>query len=477
MDGPADRMSAPPFGLAFAGRAAAEAEAVRPASASLVADRARSLRWDRARTVLVEGDNLEVLKLLVPAYGGRVQAIYIDPPYNRGGDFVYRDDWSAPKGRRARKGSAPGARHTPWLAMMLPRLQLAHALLREDGVVFVSIDDNEVHHLRLLLDEVFGSENFIAQIVVVSNRGGRDYLRVAITHEYVVCYGRSASARIRELPRPDDALPLMDARGAFELRELRNRNPRFGPHNRPNLFYPIWFDPRVVDEHGCHPVSLVAGRGLVAVEPRNKVGEGSVWRWGKPKVAAAIVGGDPRASEVVARGRRDGGTNVYEKHRKQTTKPRALWDDAAMRSEQGSIELRARLGAALFDHPKPIELVRRCVEIGSDRDGIVLDFFAGSGTTAEAVRAQNLRDGGTRRCVLVQRPEPTPPTSAARKAGCEHVADIARARLVAALADDPEAGLRVFRCVDEAPRGAAARWASALAAGVALDGDPGDSRR
>ena len=476
MDGPADHVSAPSFGLAFPGRAQAEADAVRPSTASLLADTARSLRWDRASTVLVEGDNLEVMKLLVPAYGGRVQTIYIDPPYNRGGDFVYRDDWSAPpvrakKGRGAKKVADPGRRHAPWLAMMLPRLQLAHTLLREDGVVFVSIDDHEVHHLRLLLDEVFGRDNFIAQIVVVSNRGGRDYLRVAITHEYVVCYGRSASARIRELPRPDDALPLTDARGAYELRELRNRNPRFGPHNRPNLFYPIWFDPRVTDEQGCHPVALVGARGLVAVEPRNKVGGGSVWRWGQPKVAAAIVAGDPGASEVVARGRRDGGTNIYEKHRKQTTKPRALWDDATMRSEQGSIELRARLGAALFDHPKPIELVRRCIEIGSDRDGIVLDFFAGSGTTAEAVRVQNERDGGARRCVLVQRPEPTPADSAARKAGCDHVAEIARRRLVTLCGDDPTAGVRVFRCVDESPRGAAARWTNALAAGVPLDGD------
>ncbi|HET6583726.1 MAG TPA: site-specific DNA-methyltransferase [Nannocystaceae bacterium] len=472
MDGPADRMTREWFGLAFPGRAEAEAEAVRPPTVGIVADRGRSLRWDRARDVLVEGDNLDALKLLVPAYGGAVQTIYIDPPYNRGGDFVYRDDWSTGKGRGAKTREDAGRRHAPWLAMMLPRLQLAHALLRADGVVFVSIDDNEVHHLRLLLDEVFGRDNFIAQIVVVSNRGGRDYLRVAITHEYVVCYGRSPSARIRELPRPGDALPLVDGRGAYELRELRNRNPRFGPHNRPNLFYPIWFDPRITDAHGCHPVSLVAGRGLVAIEPRNKLGEGSVWRWGKPKLAAAIVAGDPDASEVVARGRRGGGTNVYEKHRKQTTKPRALWDDPAMRSEQGSIELRARLGAALFDHPKPIDLVRRCIEIGCDPDGLVLDFFAGSGTTLEAVHAQNRRDGGTRRCVLVQRPEPTPENSAARKAGLAHVAEIARMRIVAALASAGDAGLRVFRCVDPPPRGAAARWSSALASGVRLDGDP-----
>lgn len=422
-------MSAPEFGLAFPGRAAALAAAVAPAAGRLRV--ARRVRTPAA--TLVEGDNLEVLKLLPAQLGGAVDMIYIDPPYNRGRDFVYRGVYSADArswGTRGGKSpeQAAARRSAPWLAMMLPRLVLARALLGDGGVIFVSIDDAEVHHLRMLLDEVFGRERFVAQIVVVSNRGGRDYLPVAVTHEYVLCYARGDSPRVAELPRSAE-LPLRDALGPYELRELRNRNPRFTPANRPNLDYPIWFDPSVTDAAGCHPVALRARRGTIAVSPRNRAGAGSVWRWGKPKVEGAIVPGDPVASTVVAKRRRDGGYNIYEKCRKQTTKARALWDDPALRSEQGSIELRAALGAAVFDHPKPIELVRRCVELGCGPQGTVLDFFAGSGTTALAVAEQNRQDGGARRCVLVQWPEPTPAASLARRAGLADVAAIAAARL------------------------------------------------
>jgi adenine-specific DNA-methyltransferase len=415
------------FGLAFPGRDAALDAATAPPRGILRLHR----RAPGAAVTLVEGDNLEVLKLLRDELAGKVHAIYIDPPYNRGRDFVYRGIYSAParsKGTVRGPEHAAARRSAPWLAMMLPRLLLARDLLADGGVLFASIDDAEVHHLRMLLDEVFGRERFVAQIVVVSNRGGRDYLPIAVTHEYVLCYGRGDDPRIAELPKAD-ALPLRDTVGPYELRELRNRNPRFTPANRPNLEYPIWVDPATSDDAGCHPVALVRSAGAIEVLPRNRVGAGSVWRWGRDKLRAAVVPGDPGASGVVAKRRRDGGYNVYEKCRKQTTKARALWDDRSLRSEQGSIELRAALGAALFDHPKPIELVRRCVELGCPPGGTVLDFFAGSGTTALAVAEQNRRDAGGRRCVLVQWPEATPVASAAHRAGLTDVAAIAAARL------------------------------------------------
>jgi len=422
-------MSTVEFGLAFPGRDDAIALGLAPPAGAL-----HSVRRARgAKVTLVEGDNLDVLKLLHAEHAGTVDAIYIDPPYNRGRDFVYRGVYSADakswgRGRRADPQQAAARRSAPWLAMMLPRLMAARALLRDTGVLFASIDDAEVHHLRMLLDEVFGRERFVAQIIVVSNRGGRDYLPLAVTHEYVLCYAAGDKPRIAELPKAN-ALPLGDASGPYELRELRNRNPRFTPENRPNLDYPIWVDATRTDEADCHPVALRRKAGAIEVNPRNRTGGGSVWRWGKDKLAAAIVAGDRAASEVVAKQRRDGGYNIYEKCRKQTTKARALWDDTALRSEQGSIELRAALGAALFDHPKPIELVRRCVELGCDKDGLVLDFFAGSGTTALAVAEQNRRDGGTRRCLLVQWPEPIPASSAAARAGMVAVSDIAAARI------------------------------------------------
>lgn len=430
-------MSAEAFGFMFPGRERALAMARAPASGHLVSVGRRKAA---AQTTLVVGDNLEVLKCLAP-HVGTVDAIYIDPPYNRGRDFVYRGIYSATakawaSGTRERTGDrgldAAARRSAPWLEMMLPRLLAARELLADTGVLFASIDDAEVHHLRMLLDEVFGRERFVAQIIVVSNRGGRDYLPIAVTHEYVLCYAKGDTPWVAEVAKPE-ALPLADDRGPFELRELRNRNPRFTPANRPNLAYSIWADPQRTDAHGCHPVALRGGKGRIEIVPRNRVGAGSVWRWGQPKVEAALVAGDSTASEVVAKRRADGGYNVYEKSRKQTTKARALWDDPLLRSERGSIELRAELGAALFDHPKPIELVRRCVALGCPPGGTMLDFFAGSGTTGLAVAAQNQLDGGTRRCFLVQWPEPTPASSAAGQAGLGDVAAIARKRLQQAL--------------------------------------------
>jgi adenine-specific DNA-methyltransferase len=445
------------FGLDFAGKADAQRAVHLESHSCLFADSAASVRFDEAAHVFIEGDNLEVLRRLAAPYHHRVQTIYIDPPYNTGHDFVYRDRWEERAADYLRRSgqvdergtplvanpATQGRHHSAWLAMMYPRLALGRELLRDDGLLFVSIDDHEVHRLRMLLDEIFGEECFIAQIVVVSNRGGRDYLRIATGHEYILVYGATANTPVRELPNPAAKLPHRDERGAFALRDLRNRNPKFHPGNRPNLFYPIHVSPQLVDDEGLCPVCPDPRPGYEAtVEPRNRLGEGSVWRWGRKKLVEQIVHDDPGASQVVARRKRDGTFGIYEKHRKTTSKPRALWDDSTMRSEAGTIALRARLGAALFDHPKPVELVRQCLRLGTDRDAIVMDFFAGSGTTAEAVLAQNRADGGHRKFVLVQLAEPLPQEAPARGLGHETVADIARARIRASLADGE--GVRCF---------------------------------
>ncbi|MEM6296544.1 MAG: DNA methyltransferase, partial [Myxococcota bacterium] len=214
-----------------------------------------------------------------------------------------------------------------------------------------------------------------------------------------------------------------DAVGPYVLRELRNRNPKFHPGNRPNLFYPVYVDPSRDDGRGGLAVSLSPRPGYeVQVEPRNRAGDGSVWRWGRPKLKAALVEDDPVRSQVVAKQRRDGGFNVYEKHRKDTAKAKGLWDASAMRTEQGTLDLRAALGRPVFDHPKPVALVQRCVQLGSDPDGIVLDAFAGSGTTAAAVAAANEADAGARACLLAQWPAPV------GIEGYETICDVTRAR-------------------------------------------------
>lgn len=471
------------FGLRYAGKAQASARAYGEPATRLRTDAAGSIDFDAARDVLIEGDNLEALLLLRSAYAGSVQCIYIDPPYNTGHDFVYRDRFAEGAGaylRRSGQADDEGAAlvanpeshgrfHSSWLAMMEPRLRVAHGLLRDDGLLFVSIDDHEVHHLRVLLDEIFGPECFVAQVVVVSNRGGRDYLRIATTHEYVLCYGRSPDAPVRSLPRNGPAAPHEDRRGRYELRELRNRNPRFSPANRPNLAYPIWVDVAAADAEGLCPVALEPVEGGARVEPHNRTGAGSVWRWGQPKLREAIVAGDPARSEVVARRRRDGVFNIYEKYRATTTKARSVWDEAELRSEQGTRTLREHLGVAAFDHPKPVALVQRCLQLGTDRDGLVLDFFAGSGTTAEAVMQLDAADGGSRRCVLVQLPEPLPDDAPGRELGAETIADVTRLRFAAARSD--ARGLRCFVLESLAAtlEGAPDPWAVALAAGLPLD--------
>lgn len=476
------------FGLRYAGKADAARLAHDEPTARLRCDAAACTHFETARDVLVAGDNLDALKLLRPAYAGTVQCIYIDPPYNTGHDFVYRDRFAEDAAeylRRSGQLDDEGARlcanpeshgryHSHWLAMMEPRLRVAHELLRDDGLLFASIDDHEVHHLRVLLDEIFGPECFVAQVVVVSNRGGRDYLRIATTHEYVLCYGKAPDAPVRPLVRPEAAPRHVDGRGPFELRELRNRNPRFSPVNRPNLFYPVWVDAAAADAEGLCPVALQPMEGGQRVEPRNREGGGSVWRWGQPKLRAALVPGNPEASEVVARRRRDGGFNVYEKHRATTTKARSVWDEPELRSEQGTRTLREHLqqpaGATVFDHPKPVALVQRCLRLGTDREGLVLDFFAGSGTTAEAVAELDAEDGGQRRCVLVQLPEPLPEGAPGRALGAETIADLTRLRIAAAA---PARGLRCFgleprQGAEQGLRDGSDPWGIALAAGLPL---------
>lgn len=445
------------YGLRYAGQGQARRLALAEPDAAIAADGDRSLRFDAARDVLVEGDNLEAMALLCRGYAGVVDLAYLDPPYNTGNDFVYRDRFAESvdaylrrTGQRDDEGrrmvanpESSGRFHSTWLAMMEPRLRLVHRLLAEHGVIFVSIDDHEVAQLRLLLDDIFGADAFVAQIVVIGNRGGRDYLRIATTHEYLLVYGKRPDARIRELPRTSAAPRHADARGGYELRELRNRNPKFTPQNRPNLAYPVWVDPATTDAAGCHPVGCTAVEGGIEVRPLNSRGEGSVWRWGKPKLQAALVPGDPEASEVVARRRRDGGYNIYEKHRKTTTKARSVWDEPEVRSERGTQRLRELCGAALFDHPKPVELVQRCLRLGMGDAGLVLDPFAGAGTTADAVWRQNELDGGARRSLCIQLPEPLPADAEARRHGLDTVSDVTRARLLAAC--PASAGVRVFR--------------------------------
>lgn len=430
------------FGLFWPGKTQAIRAAQTPTTATLAPDRENSLNWDAAGNVVIEGDNLEVLKVLQKHYYGKIKMIYIDPPYNTGGDFVYPDDYADPigtylertgqsdtEGKLSTNTESDGRFHSNWLNMMYPRLKLARNLLSEDGVLAISIDDNELARLRMLGDEIFGEHNWQASVVTVANPGGRDYKEVAICHESLLIYTRTPGTKLNEISK-EVHFKLSDRKGGFELRELRNRNPKFHRENRPNLFFPFYVDPTSTTDDGYCEVSLEkSDRFTVEVFPRNSQGKDSCWRWGRPKASEHIVAGSAYESEVVARQKRDGGWNIYEKSRRSTTKVKSLWAETPMRTEDGTREVRALFGATVFDHPKPLALVRRCAEIATNPDSIVLDFFAGSGTTAHAVMQLNAEDGGNRRCISVQLPEPTDETSEARKAGYANIAEITRERI------------------------------------------------
>lgn len=388
-----------------------------------------------SQNIYISGDNIDALKHLLKSYAGKIQCIYIDPPYNTGGDgFVYKDNFKFSVDELsdrlsisdeeathildlAKRGSAS---HSAWLMFMLPRLELARDLLSKNGVIFISIDDNEQSDLKLLCDDIFGENNFAAQIVVQSNKRGQTYKSIAKTHEYMLVYLRSEDSAIKELEKELDNKVIKDKVGDFSERELRNRNPKFGKFNRPNLFYPIYVNPNKVDSNGYSPVSITHSlEYTLEVLPLNSTGAESCWRWGKNKFKRNN-NADTMLSNIVARKKQNGSFGIYEKYRKGTFKAKTIWydeltlednddddeiwDETGVITEQGSTELRKYGMGDVFDYPKPTYLIQKVLSIGSDEDAICLDFFSGSGTMAEAVMSLNVARGN-RKFICVQLPE------------------------------------------------------------------------
>lgn len=438
-----DSSNAEPFGLFWPGKRDARKLTSLPSKGSLVPVLGEGVDEATTENIFIEGDNLEVLKLLQKSYAGRIKMIYIDPPYNTGNDFIYKDtfadsieDYLKKTGQADEEGKllttnvkTEGRFHSNWLNMMYPRLRLARNLLREDGIIFVSIDDNEVHNLHHIMNEIFGEENFISQIIIQSNKRGQTYKEIAKTHEYLLIYSSSDNYTMGELEKADDSLPYEDTIGKYDLWELRNRNPKFGRFNRPNLYYPIYIDAKTIDKKGHAKISLTQSNDYsIESFPKNSEGQDSCWRWGKDKVNKAIKEGTEELI-LVAKQKRNGEWNIYEKARKSTTKAKSIWDETDVISEQGTVEL-GNLGIGkLFDHPKPVALIKKALKIGTELDDIVLDFFAGSGTTSQALMELNNEDGGKRKFICVQLPEVTPKESEARKAGYERISDITKERI------------------------------------------------
>ena len=456
------------FGLNWPGKAACMKVIQAPSVGTLQPFPEESVNWDTTDNLFIEGDNLEVLKLLQKAYFGKVKMIYIDPPYNTGKEFIYPDKYSETlntyleytgqkdaDGRKfATNTEASGRFHSRWLSMMYPRLYLAKNLLREDGAIFISIDDNEQSNLKALCDFVFGEENFFCQVIVRSNSRGQTYKQIAKTHEYLLIYTKTPETDLFELEKGDDKndLDMSDDISPYNLRELRNRNPKFGKHNRPNLFYPIFVDPDTEDKDGLYPISLSeTERHRVKVEPFNSSAVESCWRWGKQRTGANIKA-TTSASTLVAKRRQDGSFAVYEKYRKTTYKPKSIWDENTFLNETGTLELRELGLGGLYDFPKPRSLIQQCVRLACDSEDIVLDFFAGSSTTADAVMSANVEDGSSRKFIVIQLPEMSDTGEAAVRAGYSHIGQLSRERIRLAgrkikenEASEQDIGFRVFK--------------------------------
>jgi adenine-specific DNA-methyltransferase len=422
------------FGLFWPGKKRALRAAQDPTTATLRPDFENSKDWETTQNVFIEGDNLEVLKILQKHYHGKIKLIYIDPPYNTGNDFVYPDnykegldtylEWTRQvneEGKRVSTNSeTEGRYHSNWLSMMYPRLKLARNLLADDGVIFISIDDNESAHLRKLLDEIFGEGNFIAVINHKSRGSVSNDKVISPNHNTIFVYARRFS-------------------------EVYSRRKSIGLD--PDL---SGFD--AADERG--PYKLVPVDGPGGARKGNPyyefLGVEGYFRYSRETMQELY-----EAGEIVKRGKTLQRKYYREKAEASRKTDTTWWDDAGYTSSATSA-LKALMGGAFFDSPKPISLISRMLTQFSDKDSLILDFFAGSGSTGHAVMSQNAIDGGSRRFILVQLPEPVPESSEALRAGFATIADVARKRLDLAggqikaesRGNPVDVGLRVYKLSD-----------------------------
>jgi len=409
------------FGLFWPGKKRALRAAQEPTNATLKPNFEQSVGWDSTQNIFIEGDNLEVLKILQKHYHGKIRMIYIDPPYNTGKDFVYPDnfkeglenylEWSRQVNEEGKKIStnseSEGRYHSNWLNMMYPRLKLARNLLTDDGLIFISIDDNEVAQLRKLCDEVFGEANFAGQLIWKKGGTGKNDSQFAVVeHEYIIVYARRVEAAEFGLDSEGSVTTsynLEDQTGKYSLVRL----------DMQNLQYSSALDYVLVGPDG----------NKYKLQHKNPDRPNAIWRWSKDRVAKEM-------HELVFK---DG--KVYTKnYSKDGAKVRSLLVDERFGvTRTGRAEAEAAIGASgVFDFPKPVRLIQHLIRIGTTPNSIILDFFAGSGTTAQAILDQNMLDSGTRKYIMVQLPEPTPEDSEARALGYKNIAEISRARIVGA---------------------------------------------
>jgi adenine-specific DNA-methyltransferase len=425
------------YGLNWHGKRAARQLALTTSTGTLRPCPEESVDWDTTQSLLIEGDNLEVLKLLQKSYAGKVKLIYIDPPYNTGKDFVYPDNFQdnvknyleltgqLQGGRRFSSNTeASGRFHTDWLNMLYPRLRLARNLLTEDGAIFVSIDDGELANLLEVMNELFGEENFRANISwqkrYTRSNNTVDFTTVV---EHLVVYSKGDLFAVNLLERTKEAdarytNPDNDARGPWKGASMLNPAT---PQQRPSLCYPI-VNPKTAQT--TLPTKNAWRRSKAEFE---RLASDNRLYWGSD-------GSQPVPA-----------IKMFLSEAREIT-PINFWDHSyAGNTDDGTRDLRELLGEKIFDNPKPVQLIRRVLEHATESDSVVLDFFAGSGTTAQAVLEQNASDGGTRRFILVQLPEVLDPQDKGQAAAANFCHGLGRPMTIAEITKERirRAGARV----------------------------------
>ena len=439
------------YQFTWPGKQAARCEAAAPITNTLRPVPEDSVDWDTTENLYIEGDNLRVLKLLQKGYMGKVKMIYIDPPYNTGNDFVYHDDFAHTaeeeelaagnvdeEGNRFRRNlDSNGRFHSDWCSMIYSRLLVARSLLTEDGVIFISIDDNEVHNLRKICDEVFGAGNFVGQVIWERAFAPINLMKhFSPSHDYIICYAKDIElAECNGIPRSTEAdarysNPDNDPRGVWSSSDIS-----VGPAIEANIY----------------PITTPSGR---VVEPP----AGRSWRLSANAFAERLsqnriwFGSDgnsvPRIKRFLSELRKTGVTSM------------TIWKHGDVGHSQGATQALAKMfdGKKYFDYPKPVDLIKRCISLYTSPDSLILDFFSGSATTAHAVMQLNADDSGHRKYICVQLAEETPEDSEARKAGYATIPEIAKERIRRAgkkikevsplTTQDLDTGFRVFRLAD-----------------------------
>ena len=422
------------YGLYWPGKRAAKQLARKEAEGTLEPVLGDGVNEDTTHNIYIEGDNLEVLRILKQSYKGRVKMIYIDPPYNTGNDFIYPDDFKMPveeylkiTGQADEGGKklvtnlkSNGAFHTNWLNMMYPRLQLARELLTDDGVILISIDDNEQSDLKFICDDVFGEENFVAQCCVKrSTNGMGDKKGFARNHEFIYCYQKSELTNFRGLTPDQEYIDLFDKEDEHGKYKIDGILMKKGAGSRredcPTLYFPVYYSP-ITGE-----VSLEKKENFKERYPYKSDGSDGRWTWGKDKIKEesyrlyASENGTIYIKDYLTDDRR--------------MKLKTILDDVSYLTDRASNEIKNIFEQKIFDTPKPQTLLNHLIDNCTTNNDIILDFFSGSATTAHSTMLVNKDDNAKRKFIMIQLPQSCEENTDASKAGYKNICEIGKERI------------------------------------------------